>query len=348
MWEEYDKLVDVLNLSSRILEIQKQLNETQDFNEQIPLMIKLAEIESNITLMEELKETIEEYEFWLTEFPEEPAAEKKKQEIERLINFIHESIYFNGEYDDYNCIVTIHAGAGGTEAQDWAEMLYNMYEGFCRQEALRFAVIDTLKGDVAGIKSVTFEVKGRHAYGLMKNERGVHRLVRISPFDANKRRHTSFAAVDVMPMVETDNEVELDMRDVQVDTYRSGGAGGQHVNKTDSAVRLTHVPTGIVVQCQDERSQTENKNRAIKLLKSKLLNKQIEEQEEEIRKLRGEVSDNGWGSQIRSYVFQPYQMVKDHRTGYEVGNIEDVMKGNIKPFIMANLERLCDNEHRNS
>lgn len=344
MWLKYNKLVELLNFSERKEKLEKQLSNLS-FKEQIPIMVQLAKIEGEVTLMEELQECLSDYDFWLTECPDEANAAIKKAQAENLFTTLYDSIYFNGEYDDYNCIVTIHAGAGGTEAQDWAEILYNMYLGFCNQESLQFEVIDILKGDVAGIKSITFEIKGTHAYGLMKNERGVHRLVRISPFDANKRRHTSFAAVDVMPMVETDNEVELDMRDVQIDTYRSGGAGGQHVNKTDSAVRLTHKPTGIVVQCQDERSQTENKNRAIKLLKSKLLNKQIEQQEEEMKKLRGEVSDNGWGSQIRSYIFQPYQMVKDHRTEYEVGNIQDVMKGNIKPFIMANLERLCNNEN---
>lgn len=344
MWEEYNKLINLLNLEGRKQKLEEKMKDLP-FNEQIPFMVKLAEIEGDITLMEELQEVLNDYDFWLTEYPDETAvAARQKKEAENIISALYTSLYFSGEYDDYNCIITIHAGAGGTEAQDWAEMLYNMYTGFCIREGLRVETIDSLKGEIAGIKSITFEVKGTHAYGLMKNERGVHRLVRISPFDANKRRHTSFAAVDVMPLVETDNEVELDMRDVQVDTYRSGGAGGQHVNKTDSAVRLTHKPTGIVVQCQDERSQTENKNRALKMLKSKLLNKQIEEQEQEMMKLRGEVADNGWGSQIRSYVFQPYQMVKDHRTGYEVGNIEDVMKGNIKPFIETNLERLCNND----
>ncbi len=252
------------------------------------------------------------------------------------------AVLFSGKYDDHNCIVALHAGAGGTEAQDWVEMLYRMFTRFCESQGFRTEVLDFLDGDEAGIKSITFGVEGLNAFGHFRSEKGVHRLVRISPFDASGRRHTSFASVDILPQVEQDNEVEINPDDLKIDTYRSGGAGGQHVNKTDSAVRITHLPTGIVVQCQDERSQHNNKDKAMKLLKAKLLEKKISEQEKSLAALRGDQQDIGWGSQIRSYVFQPYRMVKDHRTGEETGAVEAVMDGDILPFIRAYLQKFSN------
>lgn len=245
---------------------------------------------------------------------------------------------FSGPYDDHNCILTLHAGAGGTEAQDWADMLYRMYSRFCEKNGFKCEVLDFLDGEEAGLKSITLGIEGPHAYGHFRSEKGVHRLVRISPFDASARRHTSFASADVMPQVQEDNEVNINPDDLRVDTYRSSGAGGQHINKTSSAVRITHLPTGIVVQCQDERSQFNNKDRAMKLLKAKLLEIKVKEREQELAELRGEHTDIGWGNQIRSYVFQPYRLVKDHRTGVESGNVDAVMDGDLLPFMSGYLK----------
>ncbi len=236
-----------------------------------------------------------------------------------------------------NAIVSIHPGAGGTEAQDWAEMLMRMYLRWAEKRGYKTEILDYQNGEEAGVKSVTFTVSGDYAYGRMKAEAGVHRLVRISPFDANKRRHTSFASVYVYPEVEEDVDIAIDEKDLRIDTYRASSAGGQHVNKTDSAVRITHLPTNIVVQCQNERSQLKNKNVAMKVLRSRLYEVRKKEQDEKVGKLVSEKKDIAWGSQIRSYVFQPYQMVKDHRTGVEVGNVTAVMDGDIDQFIEAYL-----------
>jgi peptide chain release factor 2 len=259
------------------------------------------------------------------------------KELERLYQQLQLEMLLSGPYDSHNAIMSLHAGAGGVEAQDWVEMLYRMYTRYCERKGYRVSVLDYLAGDEAGIKSVTISVDGENAYGYLKGEKGVHRLVRISPFDANSRRHTSFASVDVMPQVEQDNEIEISPDELKVDTYRSGGAGGQHVNKTDSAVRITHLPTGIITQCQEERSQHANREKAMKMLQAKLLEKKIEEQEAELSSLRGDQQEIGWGSQIRSYVFQPYRMIKDHRTGVEAGNIDPVMDGDLDAFISAYL-----------
>lgn len=248
----------------------------------------------------------------------------------------------SGPYDRLNAIVEIHPGAGGTESQDWANMLFRMYTRYGEKKGYSIEVLDYLDGEEAGIKSVTILFKGYNAYGHLKAERGVHRLVRISPFDAAKRRHTSFASVDVMPEFDGDVEVELKMEDVRVDTYRASGAGGQHINKTDSAVRLTHIPTGIVVSCQSQRSQIQNREQALIMLKSKLYQKALEEQEEKLKEIRGEQRDIAWGSQIRSYVFHPYSMVKDLRTSYETGNTQAVMDGDIENFIYAYLKTLVN------
>lgn len=239
----------------------------------------------------------------------------------------------SGKYDDSNAILTLHAGAGGTEAQDWANMLYRMYTMYAEKKGYATRVLDVLDGDDAGIKSITFEVSGANAYGYLKCEKGVHRLVRISPFDANARRHTSFASLDVMPVLDETPNIEIRSEDLKVDTYRSSGAGGQHVNKTESAIRITHIPSGIVVSCQTERSQIQNRETCMKMLYSKLAQKAEEEELEKINSIRGEIKKIEWGSQIRSYVFQPYMMVKDHRTNFETSDVNGVMNGNLEPFI---------------
>lgn len=244
-----------------------------------------------------------------------------------------------GEYDSHPAILEIHAGEGGTDSQDWAEMLLRLYLRWAERRGFKTQLVEATDGDEAGIKSATVTVEGRNAYGLLVPERGVHRLVRISPFDSAKRRHTSFASVDVTPEVEEDVEVEINPDDLRVDTYRSSGAGGQHVNVTDSAVRITHLPTGIVVSCQNERSQMQNRAVAMRILKSRLIQRAMEEREAEIAALSGEKRDIGFGSQIRSYVLHPYQMVKDHRTGLEVGNVQAVLDGDVDPFIEAELRR---------
>ncbi|MEW6066298.1 MAG: peptide chain release factor 2 [Bacillota bacterium] len=247
-------------------------------------------------------------------------------------------VLLSGPYDRGDAILALHPGAGGTESQDWAQMLLRMYTRYCENHNYKVEVLDLLPGDEAGIKSATIQVSGPNAYGYLRCEKGVHRLVRISPFDAAGRRHTSFASVDVLPVVEDEVEVNIRQEDLKVDTYRSGGAGGQHVNKTDSAVRLTHLPTGIVVACQNERSQTTNRLAAMKLLKAKLIDLELRKKEEELAALRGDQKDIAWGSQIRSYVFHPYSLVKDHRTGVEVGNVQAVMDGAIDEFIAAYLK----------
>ena len=253
------------------------------------------------------------------------------------------NLLLDGEYDMNNAIVTIHSGAGGTEACDWADMLYRMYLRWCNLKGYKVSELDFMEGDSVGVKSVTFLVEGINAYGYLKSEKGVHRLVRISPFDANKKRHTSFASVEVVPEVDENVEVEINPTDIRIDTYRASGAGGQHVNMTDSAVRITHFPSGIVVTCQKERSQLSNRETAMKMLKSKLLELEIKKKEEEMKKIQGEQSDIGWGNQIRSYVFQPYALVKDHRTNTEIGNVKAVMDGDIDDFINSYLRWVKNN-----
>ncbi len=245
----------------------------------------------------------------------------------------------SGKYDDNNAILTLHAGAGGTEAQDWAEMLFRMYTRFCEREDFDIKVLDYQEGDGAGIKSVSFLVSGEKAYGYLKAEKGVHRLVRISPFDANARRHTSFCSLDVMPEITQEVEIEIKPDELKVDTFRSSGAGGQHVNKTESAIRITHIPTGIVVACQNERSQIQNREMAMNMLKSKLIALKEEEMQNNISEIKGEIKKIEWGSQIRSYVFCPYTLVKDHRTNFENSNVDAVMDGSIKPFILDYLKK---------
>ncbi len=259
--------------------------------------------------------------------------EEKHNKLTHMIDNFDTKMLLDGEYDGNNAIVTIHSGAGGTEACDWADMLYRMYMRWFNARGFKVTEMDYMAGDSVGIKSITLLVEGARAYGYLKGEKGVHRLVRISPFDANKKRHTSFASVDIMPEVDDAVEITIDSGDLRIDTYRASGAGGQHVNMTDSAVRITHIPTGVVVTCQRERSQLSNRETAMKLLKSKLLELEMKKKEEELKKIQGEQSDIGWGNQIRSYVFQPYTMVKDHRTGVESGNIRAVMDGDIDDFV---------------
>lgn len=247
---------------------------------------------------------------------------------------------FSSEYDRLDCIVTLHPGAGGTESQDWAEMLLRMYLRWAESGGFQTAILDQQAGDEAGIKSVTFEVNGRHAYGYLQSENGVHRLVRISPFDAAGRRHTSFASVDVVPQVPPEEAPEIAENDLRIDTYRSGGAGGQHLNKTDSAVRITHLPTGIVVQCQSERSQHANRAAALKILTARLYEERRRQEEEKIQAVHQGKSEIAWGSQIRSYVFHPYKLVKDHRTGLEIGNTDRVMDGDLFPFMNSYLHHV--------
>lgn len=255
---------------------------------------------------------------------------KEFQEFELLI-------LFSGEHDSKDAIVTLHAGAGGTEAQDWVEMLLRMYTRWAESSGYQVEILDYLEGDEAGVKSVTFLVKGYHAYGKLKCEEGVHRLIRISPFDSSGRRHTSFASLSVLPEISESVEVNIDPDDLRIDTYRSGGAGGQHVNKTDSAVRITHIPTGIVVQCQNERSQHANRLAAMKILQAKIYELKQREIEDNLQKLKGEYKEIAWGSQIRTYTLNPFTLVKDHRTGLEIGNANAVLDGDIDDFISAYL-----------
>lgn len=267
-----------------------------------------------------------------------PEIDQMMKEFVQTYEDIRMKTLLSGEYDRNNAIVSLHAGAGGTESCDWAAMLYRMYTRWADKKGFSVEVLDSLDGEEAGIKSITFQVNGENAYGYLKSEKGVHRLVRISPFNAAGKRQTSFVSCDVMPDIEEDVDVEIREEDIRIDTFRSSGAGGQHINKTSSAIRITHFPTGIVVQCQNERSQHMNKDKAMQMLKAKLYLLKQEENAAKAAGIRGEVTDIGWGNQIRSYVMQPYTMVKDHRTGVESGNVDAVMNGNIDPFINGYLK----------
>ncbi len=281
------------------------------------------------------------------ELIEESHDQTLESEVEDSLHKLEEEVekakiqtLLKGKYDSGDAIITIHAGAGGTEAQDWADMLYRMYKMYCDKAGFKMLVLDVLNGDEAGLKSITFEVSGDNAYGFLKAEKGVHRLVRISPFDSNARRHTSFASVEVMPKMDESPNIEIRSEDLKVDTYRSSGAGGQNVNKTESAIRITHIPSGIVVSCQVERSQLQNREKAMQMLYSKLAEKEEREELEKLAAIRGEVKKIEWGSQIRSYVFCPYTLVKDHRTGYEDSNVQSVMDGQIQEFINEYLKKI--------
>ncbi|CAD7360414.1 peptide chain release factor 2 [Staphylococcus sp. HGB0015] len=295
----------------------------------------------------EVAETIENMEATV-ELLQDEYDEDIKQDIEaevidfeEKLNHFELQLLLNGEHDANNAIIELHPGAGGTESQDWTNMLLRMYQRFCEQQGFKTEIVDYQAGDEAGVKSVTMLVKGHNAYGYLKAEKGVHRLVRISPFDSSGRRHTSFASCDVIPEFNNEKiEIEINPDDISVDTFRASGAGGQHINKTESAIRITHHPTGIVVNNQNERSQIKNREAAMKMLKAKLYQLELEQKEQELAAIRGEQKEIGWGSQIRSYVFHPYSMVKDHRTNEETGNVNAVMDGDISPFIEAYLRHL--------
>lgn len=282
--------------------------------------------------LEDLQASIDELSSSFDEDMNELVQEEYVETMDKFSEF-EVRVLLSGPYDDHNVILEIHPGAGGTEAMDWAGMLYRMYSRYCEKKGYKVTVMDYEDGEEAGVKSVTIKIEGTMAYGYLKAEAGVHRLVRISPFDSNARRHTSFASVDIMPEFEDDLEIEIDPSELEVITMRSSGAGGQHINKTDSAVRMTHKPTGITVFCQTQRSQLQNREACMNMLKSKLLQLKIKENEQRAAEVRGEVKANEWGSQIRSYVFAPYTMVKDLRTGFEVGNIQSVMDGDLDGFI---------------
>ena len=305
------------------------------------IMRQISFLEKDISLRQNLVQKAEDvevlFEFLNENQVEEDEVEKELNVFSSLIKDFELKLILNGENDINDAIITIHPGAGGTESQDWAEMLYRMYSMWAESKGFKFNVIDFQNGDEAGLKDCTVEISGDYAYGLLQAEIGIHRLVRISPFDSNSRRHTSFASVTVSPAVDDDIDIDINQKDLRIDTFRSSGAGGQHVNKTDSAIRITHIPSGIVTQCQTQRSQHKNKEQALKVLKSKLFQLEVEKQLQNKKELEGEKKDIGWGNQIRSYVFHPYNMIKDHRTKHEVGNIKSVMDGNIDEFIYSYL-----------
>ena len=309
-------------------------------NSQVVLK-QLKLLKNKVTSFEKLQSVFEDA-FTLTEMGIEEQDESLIPEAKDSASIFIEAYerlrvetLLSGEYDANNAIVTLHPGAGGTESCDWTGILFRMYGKWAEKRDFKFEILDYLDGEEAGIKSVTFQVSGDNAFGYLKSEKGIHRLVRISPFDSSGRRHTSFASCDVMPEIDDSISIEINPEDLKVDTYRSGGAGGQHVNKTESAIRITHIPSGIVVQCQNERSQISNRDRAMKMLQSKLYLKQREEQMSKLSGIRGEIKDNAWGSQIRSYVYHPYSLVKDHRTGEETGNLQSVMDGGLDAFMNA-------------
>lgn len=309
-------------------QIMKELKGLKDFLEQVEglytsyeemyLLIEMAYEENDESLIPEIEEELKRF--------------------EETFETIRIQTLLSGEYDKDNAIVTLHAGAGGTESCDWANMLYRMYSRWAERKGFSIQVLDFLDGDVAGLKAITFQVNGENAYGYLKSEKGVHRLVRISPFNAAGKRQTSFASCDVVPDIEDDIDIELNEDELKIDTYRASGAGGQHVNKTSSAIRITHLPTGIVVQCQNERSQHNNKEKAMQMLKAKLYLLKEQEQAEKVSDIRGEIKEIGFGNQIRSYVMQPYTLVKDHRTNAEIGNVTSVLDGNIDMFMNAYLK----------
>ena len=317
-WDNPDysnkKMKELKNLKDTV----DQIGGLQTRYEDIETLIEMGNEEEDESMAEEIRGELDSF-----------AAELETLRISTLLT---------GEYDKNDAILKLNAGAGGTESCDWCGMLYRMYTRWAEKKGFQVEVLDYLDGDEAGIKSVTFQVNGENAYGYLKSEKGVHRLVRISPFNAQGKRQTSFVSLDVMPNIEEDLDVEINDEDLRIDTYRSSGAGGQHINKTSSAIRITHLPTGIVVQCQNERSQFQNKDKAMQMLKAKLYMLKQEENAQKLSGIRGEVKEIGWGNQIRSYVFQPYTMVKDHRTNYETGNVDAVMDGSLDGFINAYLK----------
>jgi len=340
-------LFDIVNKKVQLSNLEKKTLEPDFWNDNKESGKVLSEIKtlkdtvSNYTKAEsELINIIEMTELVMLEFDEELAKEIliNTKKISKEIEDLELKTFLSGKYDKNSAILTIHPGAGGTESQDWAEMLYRMYTRWANKNNYQLNEVDFLEGDEAGIKSVTFEVIGENAYGYLKGEMGVHRLVRISPFDSNSRRHTSFASVEVLPEITDDIELDINPDDLRIDTYRASGAGGQHVNKTSSAVRITHIPTNIVAQCQSERSQIQNRETAMRMLKSKLLDLKEKEQKEKIDLIKSDHSGIEFGSQIRSYVLHPYSMIKDHRTNFETSNVNKVLDGNLDEFIESSLK----------
>ncbi|QNM06646.1 peptide chain release factor 2 [Qiania dongpingensis] len=341
---------DSLNLagkSERIAELEKYLEEPDFWNDtarSTKIMQELKNLKDTVEEFHELEEKKEEIQILIDMGYEEndasviPEIEESLTALRDKLEELRLSTLLSGEYDRDGAILTLHAGAGGTESCDWAGMLYRMYTRWAERKGFSIEVLDYLDGEEAGIKSVTVQINGLNAFGYLKSERGVHRLVRISPFNAAGKRQTSFVSCDVMPDIEEDIDIDINPDDLRVDTYRSSGAGGQHINKTSSAIRITHIPTGIVVQCQNERSQHMNKDKAMQMLKAKLLLLKQQENAEKISDIRGDVKEIGWGNQIRSYVMQPYTMVKDHRTNEESGNVASVLDGNLDNFISAYLK----------
>ena len=319
MWSDIKKSADISRKAQSVRNKLEVYDKAMQAVSDAEVMIQLAQEENDESILEEVDRDL-------------TLAEKEIEEI-RLRTLL------KGKYDNCDAIMTLHAGAGGTEACDWTEMLYRMYICYAEKHGFKITEYDRLDGDGAGLKSVCFKIEGDNVYGYLKAEKGIHRLVRISPFDANARRQTSFSSVDVMPEIEEDGDIEIRAEDLKVDTYRSSGAGGQHVNKTESAIRITHIPTGIIVACQNERSQIQNREQAMKMLRSKLWEKREEERMAEASEIKGEIKKIEWGSQIRSYVFCPYTMVKDHRTGSETGNVDAVMDGEIDQFIIDYLKK---------
>lgn len=340
-------LFDIENEKEELLKLEKETldqNFWNDNNVSSKILSKIKKLKDKVNNFDRIKkEVYDAYDLnklLLDEFVEDLKKDIliSTKDLISKVDKLELETFLSNKYDTNNAIITIHPGAGGTESQDWAEMLYRMYSRWATKNNFEVKEVDYLEGDEAGLKSVTFEIIGEYAYGYLKSENGVHRLVRISPFDAGGRRHTSFASVEVLPEISDDMDIEINPDDLRIDTYRASGAGGQHVNKTSSAVRITHIPTNIVAASQAERSQLQNKETAMKMLKSKLLALKEKEQKDKIEDLKGEQKDIAWGSQIRSYVFCPYTLVKDHRTNYETGNVEAVMNGDIDEFINAYLK----------
>lgn len=316
-WDDQDAAQKVISQSNALKDVVGEYNELNEEQENLEMTLELLREEADDDLQEELASELKEFKGRMDQF-----------DLQMLLS---------DEFDKNNAVLEIHSGAGGTESQDWASMLLRMYTRWAEHRGFKVETLDYQAGDEAGVKSVTLSIKGHNAYGYLKAEKGVHRLVRISPFDSSGRRHTSFSSIEVMPEFDGDIDLDLKTEDIKIDTYRSSGAGGQHVNTTDSAVRMTHIPTGAVVTCQTERSQIKNRERAMNLLKAKIYQLRIEEEEARLAEIRGEQKEIGWGSQIRSYVFHPYSMVKDHRTNEETGNVGSVMDGEIDSFINAYL-----------
>ncbi len=317
-WNDVEHSNEVMKTVKGLKDILEAYNRVEEEYDEVETLIEMAEEEEDASLLTEIEETLNQF----------------KEDFEAL----RIQTLLSGEFDKDNAIVTLHAGAGGTESCDWTGMLMRMYTRWAEKRGFSTEILDYLEGEEAGVKSVTIQINGENAYGYLKSEKGVHRLVRISPFNAAGKRQTSFSSCDVMPDIEEDVSVDIKDEDLRIDTYRASGAGGQHINKTSSAIRITHLPTGIVVQCQNERSQHQNKDKAMKMLASKLYVLKQQENQERLDDIRGDISENGFGSQIRSYVMQPYTMVKDHRTGMEVSNVNGVLDGNVEPFMNAYLK----------